>query len=45
MKQNEQLKMTARVAQDTVQVTNNVQGELYRQREVIEKNIDKVSIM
>jgi hypothetical protein len=41
--QNEQLKGTARVAQETIAVQNNVQGELYRQRGVIENNIDKVA--
>lgn len=42
--QNEQLKGTARVAQETIAVQNNVQGELYRQRGVIENNIDKVAL-
>jgi hypothetical protein len=40
--QNQQLAGTARVAQEALGTQNNIQGELYRQRGVIENNIDRV---
>ena len=43
MAQNNTLLNTARVAQETLGTQNNIQGELYRQRGVIEGNIDKVT--
>lgn len=43
MAQNNQLTSTARVAQEALGTQNNIQNELYRQRGVIEGNIDKVT--
>lgn len=43
MAQNNQLNNAGRVAQETLGTQNNIQGELHRQRGVIEGNIDKVN--
>ena len=40
--QNKQLDATERIAQETLKTQNNVQSDLYRQRGVLEANIDKV---
>lgn len=42
MAQNNKLNATAKVAQETLNTQNNIQSELYRQRGVIEGNIDRV---
>lgn len=42
LSQNQQLQTTTKVAQETLNTQNNIQGELYRQRGVIENNIDRV---
>ena len=41
---NDKLDNTARVAEEALGTQNHVQGELYRQRGVIEGNIDKVAL-
>lgn len=40
--QNNTLRAMLKVGNDTEQITNNVQGELYRQRGVLENNVEKV---
>jgi hypothetical protein len=40
--ENETIKRMAQVAEDSLNTQNNMQGELYRQRGIIEKNIEKV---
>jgi hypothetical protein len=42
MAQNDQIKNISKTAQQTLATTNNIQGELYRQRGVIQENINKV---
>jgi hypothetical protein len=42
LSQNQQLAGTMRVAQEALGTQGNIQNELYRQRGVIEDNIDKV---
>jgi hypothetical protein len=42
MAQNNTLSDTTRIAEQALNTQNNTQGELYRQRGVIEGNIDKV---
>lgn len=42
--QNQQLAGTQRVAQEALGTQNNIQNELYRQRGVIENNIDRVKM-
>lgn len=39
-KQNDQIKNIQKIAQQTNEVTNNIQGELIKQRGVIQNNID-----
>jgi hypothetical protein len=41
--QNNTLTNTARVAEQTLNTQGHIQGELYRQRGVLEDNIDKVT--
>ncbi len=45
MAQNNKLDATARVAEEANSTTRNIQGELYRQRGVIEDNIEKVQLV
>lgn len=42
--QTEQIKNMRKVAQENNNITNDIQGQLYRQRGVIEENISKVTI-